>query len=62
MRQCPETVTNFTDKQYKIRPLYDLLRRTWKDMYNLNEHVAIDEGILMWRAGCHSGLTIKTSA
>ena len=40
---------NCTDKLYKIRPVYDLLKRTWKDMYNLNEHIAIDEGLLKWR-------------
>ena len=40
---------NCTDKLYKIRPVYDLLKRTWKDMYNLNEHIAIDEGMLKWK-------------
>ena len=40
---------NCIDKLYKIRTLYDLLRKIWKDMYNPGEYTSIDEGMLKWR-------------
>jgi hypothetical protein len=35
-----------TDKLYKIRPMYDLLRTKWNDLYTPGEYISIDEGTL----------------
>lgn len=44
-----------TDKLYKILPLYNFLRKIWKDLYSPGERISIDE-----EAGCHAGFTMIT--
>ena len=40
---------NTEDKLYKVRPVYDVIVNRWRDLYNLGEHISIDEGMLKWR-------------
>lgn len=51
---------NCTDKHYKIHPLYDLLRKTRKDMYNPGKHISIDKGMLQWKGSLSFRIYNKT--
>ena len=41
--------TNCQDRLYKIRPIYDHIIGKWRELYQLGENIAIDEGMLKWR-------------
>ena len=37
------------DKMYKIRPIVELLTSIFKSVYVPNEHISIDEELLLWK-------------
>ncbi|XP_014677366.1 PREDICTED: piggyBac transposable element-derived protein 4-like [Priapulus caudatus] len=40
---------NCTDKLYKVRPVYDYLIQKFRDLFQPNRQISIDEGMLAWR-------------
>ena len=41
--------TDYFDKLYKIRSVFNLIVNRWQTFYVLGKYMAIDEGILKWR-------------
>ena len=37
------------DKLYKLRPIHDAIVENWRALYNPDEQISIDEGMLKWR-------------
>ena len=45
-KENPRLPENTKDKLYKVCLVYDLIANRWGDLYNLGEHITIDEGML----------------
>ena len=44
-----ELPENRDDKLYKIRPVCNLIVERWRTLYDLGEHIAIDESMMKWK-------------
>ena len=44
-----ELPQNRDDKLFKIRPVYNMIVKRWRSLYDLGEHISIDESMVKWR-------------